>query len=328
MTDSPIICQFDQTAHASLVDLHAHLRRFKVSQKLYYTTYHPRTDRLTGEAIPYKDREQYLSAEFSSKTNLKKWLSKNKEEGLKWAKEWLIKRRAEKGLIYAPSQVELRTLMCPSMPYYEAMAAHEGGYYGMTNSLGFTPRYANTTLSFATLPPDAVVLQDSREQKPLKLACATREEALEVGDYALAPPHDLGIRIERKSLPDFCGTMSGRKVEFKNKKKAARVDSSLERFDRELARARDAGLYVIMLVESDINDVNSIGYLPQTRHVQASASYILHNLRDLLVKYPLTFQALFVAGRPEMVRVMMRIFQLGLQVKTTDLQFATEEGRL
>jgi hypothetical protein len=138
----------------------------------------------------------------------------------------------------------------------------------------------------------------------------------------------LGIRIERKSLPDFCGTMSGRKVEYANKKKAARIDSSLDRFDRELARAKEAGLYVVMMVEADINDANSIGYLPQTKHVKASASYILHNLRELLVKYPLTFQAIFVAGRTEMVRVMSKVFELGEQVKSTDLQFALEEGRL
>ena len=203
-----------------------------------------------------------------------------------------------------------------------------GGYYGLATELGFVPRYTKENLVFSGLASDGVIIQDSREQQPLRLSCLVRKEALEVGDYALAPPNDLGIRIERKSLPDFCGTMSGRKVEYANKKKQNRIDSSLERFDRELARAKEANLYVVMMVESDINDAQSIGYLPQTRHIKASASYILHNLRDLLIKYPLHFQVLFVKGRIEMANKLLRIFQLGDQVKRIDLQYAHEEGRL
>ena len=91
-----IVCQFDQSVHESLENLHAYIRRFKISQKVYYTTYFKRTDKLTGEPIPYKDREQYLNAEFASKVTLKKWLGQNREAGLDWAKNWLKKRKEEK----------------------------------------------------------------------------------------------------------------------------------------------------------------------------------------------------------------------------------------
>ncbi len=68
--------------------------------------------------------------------------------------------------------------------------------------------------------------------------------------------------------------------------------------------------------------------MPQTRHVKASPEYLLHNLRDLLQRYPLSFQVLFCDGRVEMAAKMLRVFELGAQVRETDLQFAVEEGLL
>lgn len=324
----PVTCQFDQTQHETLEGFHAHLRENRVSQKLYYTSYHKKVDRLTGEPIEYKDRDQYLSAEFASKENLRRWLSLHVEEGKAWARAWLTNRRAAKGLVYAPSQTELRTLVCPSMPYYDAMFAAEGGYYGVVKTLGFETRYGDHAPAFTPPARDWVLVEDSREQAPLRTALTTRTEALTVGDYALAAPHDAGTRIERKSLADFCGTMSGRQVTHDNKKKAARVDSSLARFTRELARARESNLYVVMMVECDIAKAQLFGHLPETKHVKASASYLFHNLRSLLIEFPLHFQALFVDGRAEMERVVVKTLQLGTQVKELDLQSLYEKGVL
>lgn len=324
MTCGPIICQFDQTTHASTEALHLYLRRFRMKQEVYYHQYEPRYDRLTGELIPYKDLTQYRSQQFANKVNLKRWLKENSEEGLTWSIDWLRRRKEEKGLVYAPSQVELRTLMCPSMPYYDKVGAAQGGYYGIVASLGFITRYQARSLTFPALPADAVVLQDTREQAPLKLDLTTQIATVNVGDYTLAAPYDLGIRIERKSLSDLCGTLSARQVT----RKTGTKDSSLDRFDRELARARDGNLYVVMIVESDINEAQSFNYLPHMRHIKASPSYILHNLRGLLTKYPLSFQALFVSGRTEMSSKVVRILQLGAQVKVTDLQMAYEKGAL
>lgn len=322
-------CAIDGTSHASLDALHAYIKTaYRVSQKTYWTAYAPRKDLCTGEVIQFKDVEQYLATDFVSKVTLKRWLKEQpREVGLAWAKEWLTKRKASKGLTYAPSQAELRMLCTPSMPYYESVAA-EGGYYGITAGLGFKPRYVKPRLEFKPLPRDTLILRDSREQLPLTLPCATQTGTLDVGDYAILQPYyDKGIRIERKSLSDFCGTLSGRKQTRVNKTSTTEW-SNLERFDRELARATEAGLHVVMMVESPLNHVYAIHKMPQTRHVKASPEYLLHNLRDLLVKYPLSFQVLFCDGRREMAAKMMRVFELGAQVRETDLQFAAEEGLL
>lgn len=303
-----VICQIDQTVHESIKDLHAHLKRFHVKQERYHHEYNPRFNLYTGELLPYKDYDQYMSQEFATKNELKAWIKKEPHVARKWAIDWLARRRTEKMLTYAPSQVELRTLMCPSMPYYDSV----GGYYTITRDLGYQDRYDDRALEFAALPPDIHIIQDSREQVPLKLAARTVVAKVSEGDYALPTPHDKGVYIERKSLADFAGTMS----------------KGNTRFRRELARATKAGHYIVMLVESSISDVQGLNHLPQTRHVKASAVFIFKQMRDLLTDFPFSFQVMFVDGRIEAAHKVMRIFQLGEQVKTIDLQHAYEQGRI
>lgn len=314
-----IICKIDGSVHDSLKSLHKYLRFLKTTQESYYHEFTPRRDKLTNELIPYKDYQQYHTQEFSNKNNLKKWIKENKESGIEWSTEWLKKRKIEKNLIYAPSQTELRTLVCPSIPYYESNIA--GGYYELTSKLGFLPRYDNKPLVFS--PISCPIIQDTREQKPLILDHPILIETLNVGDYALSTTQDVGIRIERKSLGDFCGTLNGKETKTKKGE-----DSSIERFRREIKRGIVDNLYIIMMVESDINDAQRFNYLPQTKHVKASPGYIMKNMRDLLVEFPLSLQIVFVAGRIEMASKLVRILQLGKQAKTVDLQYRSEKGEL
>lgn len=302
-----VICQIDQTIHESVKDLHAHLKRFRVKQSDYWTTYAPRHNLLTGQLLPYKDYDQYMSQEFASKHELKAWIKAQPQKAREWAISWLGRRRTEKLLTYAPSQAELRTLMCPSMPYYDSV----GGYYAITRDLGYQDRYTDQPLTFTPLSAPHII-QDSREQQPLKLAMPVVVSKVDSGDYALPAPFDQGIYIERKSLADFAGTMS----------------KGNARFRRELARATKAGHYIVMLVESSISDAQGLNHLPHTRHVKASASFILKQMRDLLTDFPFSFQVVFVDGRIEAAHKVLRIFQLGDQVKSVDLQSRYEKGEL
>ena len=319
-----VICLIDQTEHESVEALHAYLKAERYKRSSYYMEYHKVFDLQTGEQIPFKDShmndiEGYLSQEFASKTNLKAWFKDNPEKAKDWAIDWLKKRKEKKGLIYAPSQAELRSLICPSMPYYDSI----GGYYSITAALGFKSRYTDEELIFTPLPADATIITDSREQKPLRLKSKTIVAKVDEADYALSPPYDKGIYVDRKSLGDFCGTMSGRKI--------ARVkseDSNLARFDRELARATDKNHYIVMLVEENINNALGFDYLPHMKHVKASPNYIWRGLRDLLNKYPLNFQVIFANGRVDAASKLIKLFELGEQVMRIDLQYAVERKLL
>lgn len=302
------ICQLDGSKHEDVAGVHAVLKRFRIKQETYWREVCPRLNIITGKPIPYKSYDQYMTQDFENKNELKAWIKSDPKAAREWAINWLKKRREEKGLTYAPSQVELRTLMCPSMPYYDSI----GGYYSIVRELGYYDRYDDKALVFSPLPSDAVVIQDTREQNPLKLAANIKIEKLDVGDYALAAPHDKGIYIERKSLSDCCGS----------------ICKGNARFRRELERAACKGHYIVMLVESKLADFQALEYLPQTRNVKASSAYVAKQLRDLLTDFPFSFQAIFVDGRFEAADKAIKIFELGEQVKTTDLQHQYEQGRL
>lgn len=314
-----VICHIDNTIHADLDALHEHIKPL-MKRETYYRLYHSRKDLLTGEDIPFKDAAQYLSTDFVSKSNMRKWVLANPKEGREWAIKWLKQRKESKSLIYAPSQAELRSLCSPSMPYYDSV----GGYYNITRDLGFTDRYIGQDPVFTYYISGATVIQDTREQTPLSLSAKTEVRKLEYGDYGLAAPHDRGIYIERKSLNDFVGSLTTRKIVRKRKGE----DSSFERLERELARAQEAGHYIVMLVESSIDDALNFDDLPWMRHGKASPSYIWHNLRELLARFPLSFQVVFANGRADAARKALKIFKMGEQVRTLDLEYAAEKGLL
>lgn len=317
-----IICLADQTEHRDVKSLHAHLRHFHIKQADYYVQFFPRRCLGTGQPIPFRDRDQYFSQDFVDKNAIKKFIKNNPNEGREWAIGWLRKRKEEKQLVYAPSQVELRSLSCPSMPYYDSV----GGYYEICRELGFKDRYASyteQTIVKAGYWDDKCIVCDTREQKPLGFTVKTVRETLNVGDYALAAPHDKGVRIERKSLADAVGSLNCRKI---TRKKGE--DSSFERLDRELARATENGQYVVMVVESPITQALSFSYLPQLKWTKVSEAHVFKNLRDLLTKYPLSFQAVFADGRVDAAQKVLKIFEMGDQVRRVDLQNAVEKGLL
>lgn len=303
-----VICQIDGSVHESIESLHALLKRFRIKQADYWCEYAPRLNVATGKPIVYKTYDQYMSQDLDDKNQLKDWIKRDPSAARSWAVDWLRKRRADRGLTYAPSQAELRTLLCPSMSYYDSV----GGYYAITRELGYQDRYDDKPLTFARLPADASIIIDTREQAQLKLAAPTVTRKVDAGDYALATPHDCGIYIERKSLSDFCGTMS----------------KGNARFRRELERATKRGHYVVMLVEATIAAAQGFPYLPQTRHVKATPAYVFKQMRDLLVDFPFSFQVVFVDGRVEAAHKVIRLFEMGEQVKTADLQWSYEQGRL
>ncbi|MDZ4786283.1 MAG: ERCC4 domain-containing protein [bacterium] len=304
------VCLVDKTEFDDLDALHYHLKELKVSQKTYYLQYCNKKDLLTGETLEFKSVEQYLSNDFQDKNNLKKYLKTNVEEGKKWSLNWLKLRKESKNLRWAPSQVELRSLPCPTIPYFDFI----GGYNKICTEMGMQLKYTNEDLVFKKLPVEAKIIVDSREQKPLSFNNSVIE-AVNVGDYALTKPYDKKIYVERKSLLDFIGTLT----------------KDLGRFEREIERAVKDKSYIVMLVENDINDCLGFTFLAKKyiglRYVKTTPAHVFKNLRDLLQKYD-NFQVLFVNGRIEAKNGVIKIFELGEQVKKTDLQLFYELKKL
>lgn len=299
-------CPFDNTNFYTVEELCSHIKKFKIKQSDFFQEFYPRKDKLTGELINFKNPDQYLSSDFSNKNNLKKWLKINPEDGKKWAIDWLINRKNKKNLIYAPTQVELKSLICPTIHYYNSI----GNYEEICKSIGYKIKFTENSIKIRDIK-DPVLIQDTREQLPLKTNFKKIIiKKIDSGDYALDEPNDNKIYIERKSIQDMVGTL-GR---------------NLERFCKELDRAKKNDSYIVVLVESNINEALGFNYLFEMRYTRMNPSHIFKNLRDLYFKYD-NFQCLFVNGRKEAAIVLEKIL-LADNIKNIDLQFLYESGGL
>jgi hypothetical protein len=298
----------DNTEHATLKALHAHLRHFHIKQANYYEQYFPRADKLTNEKIPFKDYNQYFSTDFANQNNFKKWIKLNPVEGQKWVVDRLIKRKTEKGLKFAPSEIELRLQGLPSILWIDLYLP--GGYSRICQDIGLPSRYSSATPT-VDLGKPLDIIEDTREQKGLKFSAHIKvsRQKLEYGDIALASSQL--VAVERKSLVDLCGTIS----------------AGYERFTREIERAKDDGGYLVVCVEESFDNFKSISYLPHTKHVKASYSFLAHRIREICEKFD-NVQFCFCDGRPHMARVVEFVLKTGDSIRTIDLQLLIDSKGL
>lgn len=303
-----IICKVDGKEFKDEKSLHLALRGYGLNKEKYYHTYYPRKDLLTGETINFKNKEQYFSSDFNDKNNMKKWL---KEQPIEKAQEYcrsiLVQRRNNKNLTYSPSQIELRTIMSPSIIFYNKIFKD---YYDLCSDIGLENRFIhprNISNQFRNkLAPSDTIYVDTREQNWLKFDIPFEIKTLPYGDYTCSN-ENCNCFIERKSLSDFISTLS-----VKN----------FDRFKNEIEKAKFNNSYLIVIIEEKLSNALSFQYLPHiSKKIKATPDYIFHNVRELLQDYD-NLQFLFVDGRNEMKRMIETIFASKCFYKKIDLQLA------
>jgi hypothetical protein len=307
------ICKICKNEFASEAGLHKHIKAHNLRLIEYYQVHYPRYDMFSGEIILFKNKSQYLSSDFNSRDNLRRWIeTRPREEVEHYIKTILINRKQKKNIKYTLSQVELRSLMMPPISIYNK---YFGDYYKFCESLGFENKYS--------LPPPKIVSKqifgkiyiDTREQKPLTFPGQfTETKTLKFGDYAFSDkPASCDAYIERKSISDFIGTLSG----------------GLNRFSNEIQRSIDAKTKLIILVETSLSNAlrfNELCHVYQ-KNTKATPEFIFYNVRDIIQKYP-SIQFLFVRDRIEASRIVRRIFTCECIYDKIDLQFAYDSGIL
>jgi len=308
-----VICKIDGKEFRDEKSLHLALRSYGMNKEKYYHKYYPRKDLLTGEVINFKNKEQYFNNDFNDKNNMKKWLKNQPiEQSQEYCRQLLIKRKLEKSITYSPCQVELRTIMSPSIIFYNKLF---NNYYDLCKSLGFKNKFINISndknLFSNKLTLKNTIYVDTREQNWLKFDLPFEIKTLKYGDYYSDIEPE--CYIERKNLNDFIGTLSSK---------------NLNRFKNEIDKAKKDGAYLIVMVEEKLSNALSFKYLPHiSKNIKASPEFIFHNVRDLLQNYN-NLQFLFVDGREEMKRAMLAIFSSNGLYKQIDLQLAYDMGVL
>jgi len=303
-----VVCKVDGKEFKDEKSLHLALRGYGLNKEKYYHKYYPKKDLLTGEAINFKSKDQYFSSDFNDKNNMKKWLKTQPiEVAQDYCKGILKKRKEEKNIIYSPSQVELRTIMSPSIIFYNKIFED---YYDLCSSLGLENKFIhpqNISNQFKNkLSLRDLIYADTREQNWLKFNIPFEMKTLPYGDYT-SNNDNCGCYIERKNLSDFISTLSS---------------GNLGRFNNEILRARKDKAYLIVIIEEKLSNALSFQYLPHiSKKIKATPEFIFHNARTLLQEYS-NLQFLFVDGREEMKRVIESIFASKCFYKKIDLQLA------
>jgi len=303
-----IICKIDGKEFKDEKSLHFALKGYGLNKVKYYQKYYERRDLLTGELINFKTKEQYLNSDFNDKNNMKKWLKQQTiEKAQEYCKDLLIKRKKLKNLVYSPSQVELRTIMAPSIIFYNKIFKN---YYDTCSSIGLENKFIHPNLigdCFKNkLTQKDIIFVDTREQSWLKFNTPFEIKTLSFGDYTCSNDN-CNCFVERKSLSDFISTLS-----VKN----------YDRFKNEIEKARKNNSYIIVMVEEKLSNALSFQYLPHiSKKIKATPEYIFHNVRELLQDYD-NLQFLFVDGRNEMTRLVESIFASKCFYKKIDLQLA------
>ena len=303
-----VICKVDGKEFKDEKSLHLALRGYGLNKEKYYHTYYPRRDLLTGDTINFKTKEQYLNSDFNDKNNLKKWLKQQTiEKAQEYCRGLLVKRRNDKNLIYAPSQIELRTIMSPSIIFYNKIF---NDYYELCSDIGLENKFIHPSIitnQFKNkLNSKNTIYVDTREQNWLKFDIPFEIKTLPFGDYT-ANNDNCNCYIERKSLSDFISTLS-----VKN----------FDRFKNEIEKAHVNNSYLIVIVEEKLSNALSFQYLPHiSKKIKATPEYIFHNVRQLMQEYS-NLQFLFVDGRTEMKKSIEGILSSNCFYKKVDLQLA------
>lgn len=275
---------------------HRHLKKCTgLTTKEYYEQRETKFDPYDLSLIPFKNYKQYRKTFFLNKENCVQWF-KN-ENGSEKAIQLLndfFKARIEIGEFRkAPTQVELRTLKCPSI--YSIEKIIKGSYKDFCKKINLPTNRDDRSFE---LIEDIDIVTDTREQNPL---FEESVEKLEVGDYT-SVKHFSGVCIERKSLEDFIGTFT-RKENF-------------ERFERELKRAEALGIYLIVLCEKDLESVMT---WENTHAGGRSNGYAaISKMKDFLQNYNCQF--IFTnTGRSER-ELLKTILSMKESAKNNDLQ--------
>lgn len=307
------ICKICSEKFENDNSLHKHIKVHKLRVIEYHQTHNPRYDLFDGKIINFRNKDQYFNTDFNSRSNLRAWIeAKPKEVVREYIYNLLLKRKDKKGISYSPSQVELRSLTMPPVSVYNDFF---GDYYELCERAGLKNKYQNfnSVITGTKYDNSYKIYIDNREQRPLDFNRPTEAKTLKFGDYSFS---DKGVTcncyVERKSVSDFIGTLSG----------------GYERFLREIDRSVENQANLIVVVEESLNNCLNFNKLPHVyqKNTRVTPEYIFHNVREIIQKYP-SVQFLFVKNREESSRVIEKIFTCACAYKKVDLQFAYDTER-
>ena len=284
--------------------LHAHLKKHNLTVAEYYTKFYPRINILTGKPLPFKNKADYFSKDFTSRSQMIEWLKK--EGSSKTAKEYIVKKLKErielKSMKKAPCSIDLDLSEMPPLDFYRSTF---GSYGKVCSALGLPPTYPDPIVANFfdenSSYKDMKIFIDTREQKPLKFP-SSESLKLDFGDYTTGGDDYSYTYVDRKSESDFKSTLS----------------VGYDRFKKELERAREFNSFLYVLVESNVERIKKNNLFAPHK---VNLPYIFHNTKALVREYSDVCQFLFSGGRKASEYLIPRLLKFGKRLWTCDLQY-------
>ena len=202
----------------------------------YYVKHYPRYNKLNGNPLPFKKKEEYFNNDFINKSQLIKWCESAPNQEVK---DYIIelgkKRIKRKNYTKAPFYLELLKRQLPDLDIYKK---HFGTYTKACENMGVKPIFYKGMPKQFNKDIDVEVLIDTREQQPLKFN-KSKILKLDFGDYTLSGSNFSNTFVDRKSSGDFLSTFGGQ----------------IDRFRREMQRCIELDSYMYIVIEKSIKAI-------------------------------------------------------------------------
>jgi hypothetical protein len=272
----------------------------------YYVKHFRRKDLLTGDLLPFKNKEQYFSSYFLNTDNQKKFfIHQHKEDlGVQMVLLDMLTPKIKDGV--SPSELMLTSYGLPSIHVFKYFF---DSYTHASESVSGKPFLNSRLPKDFTQKVNAKIFIDTREQQPLSFP-QSESLKLDLGDYGIENQFFDYTFVDRKSEGDFKSTLS---------------QDNYERFRRELQRARDQDCFIFVVVESDLEQIEKNN--SKSKH-QANLSYIYHNMRALQLEFKDCCQFVMTSNRENSVKLIPRLLKHGRKLWNVDLQYYINEGLL
>lgn len=301
------VCNSDMANHQDLIQ---HLKTHKITPKGYFYKFYNKRDKYNSYKIEYKSFEQYYLTDFINKRNLKLWLKQ--QEDTNDAANYLINKLRDycwlKNLSKAPSQSEIKTIHClPSIELFHEYCEEPFEIISNNIKLINNFNYSNSENINLNAYKNNTIIADTREQKPLSFDnIQIISHKLNCGDYAKTV--DSKLVIERKGMMDFFSTLSG----------------GYDRFQREIIRAKENGIYIVVIVEAVINTI----LFAKRKFGNCSGDFVMHKMREICRAND-NVQFLFCDGRKDAAEKTLYILEMGYKtVSSLDLQYYFDNNQI
>ena len=286
--------------------LHAHIKKHGMFLHDYYVKHFYRKDLLTGDLLPFKNKDQYFQSYFLNNENQERFFSQKGSQDLEASVVLLEMLAAKVKEGFAPSEIVLNSY---GMPNINAFKKFFSSYSSAAENCGARLMFDQKFPKECLINPNPKIFIDTREQQPLSFP---KQELmkLDLGDYGVEQRYFNYTFVDRKSESDFKSTLS---------------NDNLERFKRELNRAREQDCFIFVVIESGFDKIAKNN--GKNSH-KSNLAYVYHNMRALQVEFKDCCQFVMTGSRKTSEKLIPLLLVHGKKLWRTDIQYYINGGIL